>query len=170
MAVLIESSYGKTVGLPGYSSHKFTLSIKTEVSDLSRIGAEAQRVYDLLQQAVDEQIIRPGFVPGSAGNNGNGTYPANGKHASSNGSGGDPWNCSDKQKELILKIVAENNLDKNEVNELARLRFGMEVKQLNKLSASGLIDELLEKYGGGLSDGRRSGPRPRKRYAERGSR
>lgn len=32
MAVIIESSYGKTIGLPGYSSHKFTLSIKTEVN------------------------------------------------------------------------------------------------------------------------------------------
>ncbi len=40
------------------------------------------------------------------------------------------------------------SLDKNEVDHLARQRFGKGVKQLSKLEASGLIDELLETYGG----------------------
>ena len=156
MAVIIESSYGKTIGLPGYSSHKFNLSIKTEVSDLAQIAPEAERVYTLLQQAVDDQMAHPKFLPGANGtngaphphgSNGNGT---NGNGTNGNGSG-DYWNCSDKQRDLILKIVAENHLDKAEINELARLRFGAGVKELNKLAASGLIDELLEKYGGPAS-------------------
>jgi hypothetical protein len=62
---------------------------------------------------------------------------------------GPAWKCSDKQKELILKLVDEHQLDKNEVDHLARQRFGKGVKQLSKLEASGLIDELLETYGGG---------------------
>ena len=57
------------------------------------------------------------------------------------------WNCSAKQKNLILKIVAENNLEKNKVETLAQERFGKGVKALNKLEASGLIEELLEKTG-----------------------
>jgi hypothetical protein len=38
-------------------------------------------------------------------------------------------------------------LDKNKVEQLANDRFGKGVKQLNKLEASGLIEELLEQTG-----------------------
>ena len=51
-----------------------------------------------------------------------------------------------KQQELILKIVDENRLDKGEVEKLAQDRFGKGVRQLNKLDASGFIEELFEKY------------------------
>jgi hypothetical protein len=54
--------------------------------------------------------------------------------------------------------VDEHSLDKNEVDHLSRQRFGKGVKQLSKLEASGLIDELLETYGGGSnSSNRRNG-------------
>jgi hypothetical protein len=62
--------------------------------------------------------------------------------------GKDVWNCSDKQRDLIIKIVEDNKLDKNDIEKLAQDRFSKGVKQLNKLEASGLIDELLEKHGG----------------------
>jgi hypothetical protein len=61
----------------------------------------------------------------------------------------------DKQRDLILKIVAENKLDKKEIENLAKERFNLGVKALNKLQASGLIDELLEKYGDKKSSSRR---------------
>ena len=41
----------------------------------------------------------------------------------------------------------EHQLDRNEVERLATERFGKGVRQLTKLEASGLIDELLETYG-----------------------
>jgi hypothetical protein len=84
MAVIIESSYGKTIGLPGYSSHKFSLSLQTEVGDLSLVAAEAERVYGILQSVVDTQMAQPGWVP-----NGNGeshakpSYSAGSKEAAS---------------------------------------------------------------------------------------
>jgi urease gamma subunit len=59
----------------------------------------------------------------------------------------DRWNCSDKQRELILKITEEHKLDKTKVDQLAMDRFGKGVKSLNKLEASGLIDELLVQNG-----------------------
>ena len=65
------------------------------------------------------------------------------------------WQCSDKQKDLILKLVNEHQLDKHAIDQLSRERFGKAVKQLSKLEASGLIDELLDTYGGG---GQRSQP------------
>ena len=59
----------------------------------------------------------------------------------------DAWTCSDKQKELILKLVEQHGLDKNEVETLAKEMFGRSVKTLNRLQASGLIEELLERHG-----------------------
>jgi hypothetical protein len=58
----------------------------------------------------------------------------------------DAWKCSDKQRDLILKIVAEHDLDKAAVDALAQERFSAGVRHLNKLQASSLIDELLETH------------------------
>ena len=54
----------------------------------------------------------------------------------------------------------ENRLDKKEVERLAQERFSKSVKALNKLEASGRIDELLEKYG--AKNGRGPAPRPQR--------
>jgi len=64
---------------------------------------------------------------------------------------GPAWKCSDKQKDLILKLVEEHQLDKADVEALAGERFGKGVRILNKVEASGLIDELLDTYGGDSS-------------------
>ena len=77
------------------------------------------------------------------------------------------WNCSDKQQNLIQKIVTENNLDKNEIEALAQERFGKGVKALNKLEASGLIEELLEKTGQNKGNGR---SRYQSRFQQRAAR
>ena len=139
MSVNLEMSYAKKVGLPEYSSHNFSVSLKTEVARLEDVRGEVERVYRLLQTAVDEQIVSPGFVPGQE--------PS--APAPKNDAGNDsrPWKCSDKQKALILKIVGENKLDRVEVEQLAVTRFGVGLAQLNKLQTSGLIDELLGKTG-----------------------
>ena len=71
----------------------------------------------------------------------------NGNGHNGNGHSSEEWLCSAKQKELILKIIGDNQLDKKEIEQLAIERFGKSVKVLNKLEASGLIEELLEKYG-----------------------
>lgn len=141
MAITLEANYSKKIGLPQYSSHQFSLTLKAEVTDLNQVQQESARLYSLLQNSVDQELQHPGYVPGQV--------PAkpNGNGQNGNGNGNDHWNCSDKQKELILKIVDENKLDKAEVEKLAQDRFSKPVKQLNKLEASGLIDQLLEKTG-----------------------
>ena len=60
---------------------------------------------------------------------------------------------------MIENLVAEHHLDKNEVDHLARQRFGKGVRDLNKVEASGLIDELIDVHGGQnrpATNGRRS--------------
>ena len=56
--------YGKKLGLPEYSSHNFSVSLKTEAASLDQIQDEVERAYHILQQAVDSQITNPGYVPG----------------------------------------------------------------------------------------------------------
>jgi hypothetical protein len=139
--ITLEANYSKKLGLPGYSSHQYMIMLRTELADLGQVEAESARLYALLQASVDRELQKPGFVPEAARNgNGNG----NGQGAATDQ---ERWNCSDKQKNLIQKIVEENKLDKNEVEALAQERFGHGVKALNKLEASGLIEELLEKTG-----------------------
>jgi len=93
-----------------------------------------------LQDAVDCNIQQIGFLPGANGNRNGHSAPV---------SQADKWACSDKQKDLVLKIVDENKLDKAEVEKLSQDRFGKGVKALNKLEASSLIEELLEQTGQG---------------------
>ena len=155
MAIKLIGNYAKRLGLPGYSSHQFSISVETELSDPNDIPREASKMYSMLQNSVDHEIQQTGFVPGesyglqensSARQNGNGSGYSP-KREDLNGNGAVRWSCSDKQKELILKLVSEHELDRDSVEEIALDRFGVGVKQLNKLQASGLIAELLELCG-----------------------
>jgi len=173
MAIKLLANYSKRLGLPGYSSHQFSVSIETELVTTDDVPGEAERIYQLLQTNVDEQILHTGFVP--PGDYGMDDAPAhkNGTNGNptSNGhtyNGSDRWNCSDKQKELILKLVDEHSLDKDDIDHLARQRFGKGVKQLNKIEASGLIDELLETHGGRSGSNSRSNGSRRNAYARNG--
>jgi hypothetical protein len=139
MALVLEANYSKKLGLPGYSSHQYSITVRTELADVSQVEAESKRLYSLLQTCVDREIQSTGFLPGQHQNgNGNGPHHSNGI---GNGAG-EEWKCSAKQKELILKIVEEQNLNKAEVEHLSFKLFGMGVRSLNKLQASSLITEL----------------------------
>ena len=129
MALVIEANYSKKVGLPGYSSHQFSLTLKAEITDINQVPAESARLYRLLQDGVDTSIQQVGWLPEAK--------PTNGNH--------EQWNCTPKQQDLIIKIVDDNRLDKAEVEKLAMDRFGKGVRQLNKLEASGFIEELFER-------------------------
>lgn len=159
MALVLEANYSKKLGLPGYSSHQYALTIRTELSDVNQVAAESARLYSLLQSCVDQQIQETGYLPE---NNSNGHAPRAGNGHGHNGHtvSADKWNCSDKQRELIQKIVSENNLDKHQLEELSQERFGKAVKSLNKLEASGFIEELFRQVnptGNGNGNGHRNG-------------
>ncbi len=144
MPIIIEANYAKKVGLPAYSSHQFAVTLRTELTDLSQLEKTCADLYQRLQAAVDTQIVNPGLVPTA-----NGELSAPAPRTASTppqSRDDDQWKCSDKQRDLILKIVAEHSLDKAAVDALAQERFGAGVRQLNKLQASSLIDELLETH------------------------
>lgn len=200
MAIKMISNYSKKLGLPGFSSHQFSVSVETELVTTADIPAETERLYQLLQTNVDKQIETVGFVPpydygmepaaetggtnpapngsangpasasalaaviaaaiASAGNPANANPAPNGNDANGGNNGncanwqrGPAWKCSDKQRDLILKLVEEHQLDKAGVESLAIERFGKGVRLLNKIEASGLIDELLDTHGNGNAQG-----------------
>lgn len=173
MAIILEAAYSKKLGLPNFSSHSYVVSIRTELSDLTQVEAESARLYTLLQQSVDDQIQQVGFLPeattygmhpdshphgnGQAGGNGHTAAQTHEPPPPIQHQPGDAWTCSDKQKELILKLVEQHHLDKQEVEALAKELFGVPVKTLNRLQASGLIEELLERHGKPKKNGRANG-------------
>ena len=148
--LIIEANYSQKLGLPGYSSHQYSLTLRAEILDVAQVSAKSQELHSLMQTCVDREIQLTGFLPNG---NGNGHMNGNGHtNGHTNGNGHhkpetDQWACSDKQKELILKITEEHKLDKAKVDQLAQDRFGKGVKQLNKLEMSGLIEELFEQTG-----------------------
>ena len=165
MAIVLEANYLKKLGLPNYSSHQYCVTIRTELTDLSQVEAESAKLYALLQDAVDREIQNVGFMPDAStygmNNGGANGHGSNGHPSNGNGGGnghpriqrralapaGDGWNCTDGQKGFILRIINESKLEKPEVEAMAQQLFGVGVKELDKLQASQLIEELLEKTG-----------------------
>jgi hypothetical protein len=151
MAVILQITYSKKLGLPGFSSHSCSVSLTTEIQDKEMAAEESAKLYQLLQAAVDKEIQQVGWMPqatyGMAGNpNGNGHAPQqNGRRQSnSNGqAGADRWACTEGQRGFILRILNENHLQKQQAEDLAQQLFGIGVRQLNKMQASQLIEELL---------------------------
>lgn len=182
MALKLIANYSKRLGLPGYSSHQFSVCVETEISNIDDVAGESSRLYDTLQKSVDEEIQRTGFVPDQgygiteqAPVNAARSLPAatNGSngHASNGHTNGAGWNCSDKQRDLILNLVGQHGLEKQDIENLSHEMFGAAVKGLNKLQASGLIDRILEEHGGRSHAPRRNGGPPRQRqYSNGGSR
>jgi hypothetical protein len=120
MAIKLIANYSKRLGLPGYSSHQFSVSLETELAATNNMAGESQRLYQLLQTNIAEQILTVGFVPPSTygmdppeethdanhAPNGSANNSANSHGIANNGSNwqrGPAWKCSDKQRDLILK-------------------------------------------------------------------
>jgi hypothetical protein len=156
MAIFLEAAYSKKLGLPNYSSHSFVVSIRTELENINQVPEESSKLYKMLQEAVDKEIEAVGFLP-DATKYGmiEGQTNANGQQRQQqNGDAG----ISEKQLDLINRIIRENNANKTGVENMAVEMFGGGVRTLNRMQGSQLIDELFAKYprrsGNGNGNGR----------------
>lgn len=170
MAIKLNAAYSKKLGLPNFSSHSFAASVEVELTDPGTIAAETARLYGILQTSVDNEIRQTGYLPnseppqrseyGNGRNNGNGRSHAT-QNGNGNGNGGHnqasisrrhttpvngngAWQCSDKQRRLLSDLSRELQLSEEDLDERAVRLFQRPARQLNKLSASGLITDLLE--------------------------
>jgi hypothetical protein len=152
MPIILAMNYTKKLGLPNFSSHSCSVSLTMEIPDVSVAAQESTRLYSLLQTAVDNEIQQVGFMPDATSygmNNGNGPASyGNGHQRQSTGNrNGETWNCTDGQKGFIQRIIHDNNLNREDVEDTAQQLFGASITQLNKMQMSQLIDDLLEKTG-----------------------
>jgi hypothetical protein len=116
------------------------------------VSAEASALYDTLQRAVDQEMQKTGFVPdteyGSADQAPKAgtlkqTHPIAHEQIPDK-----PWKASDKQRELVFKIVDNSGIEIEVVEAISDEMFGhSDLAKLNKIQMSGLIDELLSRYG-----------------------
>jgi len=60
--ITLEANYSKKIGLPGYSSHQFSITLKSELADISQAEQESARLYDVLQNSVDSNIQQVGLA------------------------------------------------------------------------------------------------------------
>ena len=142
MAILLEFNYGKKLGLPGYSSHNFGVSMKAEVNDPESIPEEAERVYSLLQQSVDSQIANPGLVSFENESPSQAQPTANGTKADP-----DKWNCTIRQRALIVGVLERNGLELDAADDLANELHGKPMSELNRPETSGVITVVLDRWG-----------------------
>jgi hypothetical protein len=160
MAIKLNTSYSKKLGLPGFSSHAFSVSVEVELADINQVGTECARLYGLLQASVDGEIRHTGFVPDdgyglNGSNNGNsngGSKPhhriaTSGKSGTGGGSKHKHHPASGRQRELIFKVAGENGLNPDDVDALAHELCGTSLDELDKNAASTLIDALFEHHG-----------------------
>ena len=145
MAVLLQFDYNKRLGLPAYSSHSFGITMKAEITDLEKIGEEAERAYSLLQSAVDSQIVHSGFVSNES-NEVNGSVQGQ-KVQPKAKTDPDSWNCTIRQRGLILSILERNDLNAEVVEDLADDLCGKPMSDLNKGQVSAVISEILDRWG-----------------------
>jgi len=152
MAVKIIANYSKRLGLPGYSSHQFSVSVEAELANTDNVTNEASRLYKTLQSAVDREIQSTGFIPG--GEYGSADQAAKLATLKQTPAIADdltqdrPWKASDKQRDLVFKIVDNSGIEIEVVEAISDEMFGhSDLAELNKIQMSGLIDELLSRYG-----------------------
>ena len=141
MAILLEFKYDKRLGLPGYSSHDFGVSMRTEVNNVEQIKEESERAYRLLQQSVDAQLSNSGFIPSE-----NGKEPES-KGNQTNETDPEKWNCTERQRGLILKILSQNDLPESAVEQVAEELHGRSMPELGKMQVSTVISEVLDRWG-----------------------
>ena len=150
MAVLLQFDYNKRLGLPAFSSHSFGITMKAEVTDLEKIGEEAERAYGLLQSAVDSQIVHQGYVSNEdKGENGTDQVQKTQVKVNGNGSKTDPdsWNCTVRQRGLLMNILERNDLDPEAVDDLSQELHGRPMSDLGKSQVSEVIGQVLDRWG-----------------------
>ena len=152
MAVKIIASYSKRLGLPGYSSHQFSVSVERELTSTDNVSTEASALYDTLQRAVDQEMQKTGFVPdteyGSADQTAKARTFKQTTAIAHEQIEEKPWKASDKQRDLVFKIVDNSDIEIEVVEAISDEMFGHgDLAELNKIQMSGLIDELLSRYG-----------------------
>jgi hypothetical protein len=137
MPVIITACVSKKVGQANYGSAGFQLTVQSEVTNLDQVREESSKLYALLSRSVNEELGAEEKEEKRA------EWPRLQRNTAAQ-----EWKASEKQRDLILKVITENGVDRSDVETLAFEMFGTStLPELNRLQASGLIDQLLSRHG-----------------------
>jgi len=139
MAIVLKATYSTGLTQAGLSSHRFSLSLRSKVADLTQVETESARLYAVLQASVENALQNHGSIPQKAG--GKGEWHRRSFHLDQNH---DTWACSRKQGKLLGRFIAKCNLDWSFIERAAQERFGKSVRALNQSQATELIRVLQE--------------------------
>jgi hypothetical protein len=101
------------------------------------VKTESARLYVLLQSSVDNAIRNNGPVPQNGNTNGEWHHSRITPHQRDQNQ--QSWACGRKQKKLLLRFIADYNLDWSAIERLALQRFSRPVRALNQPQARELI-------------------------------
>lgn len=155
MAITIQAQLAKKVPIPGadYSSQQASITITAEVTDLNQVVAEAQRLYQIAELAVDaqlnpSQVQTPTTLP--AGGPNLQPPPATAQTAGSPRQASQPYRSgnqqrrgpapvTDSQLRFLDRLIQQSNASVAAI--LQQYQVGS-LRDLTCKAAAGLIDEL----------------------------
>ena len=154
MPIKLEVSYSKKLGLPRYSSHSHSISVTMQVPDLKTAEREAAKLYQSLQEQVDDHLRQVGYL-GQEEYNGHAVPILDVTDTAALERGKAQleemmrrvtgWRCTEPQRATILNLVDEYNLEKGDVEHLAKEKHGVGVRGLDPDQADDFIRSLMQR-------------------------
>ncbi len=141
MAIVLKAKYSTGLTQAGLSEHRFSLSVRTKVADLTQVQTECARLYAVLQASVENMLQDHGSPPLNLNGHGERRHMIRSLRGDQNRS---IWACSRKQQKLLRRFIAKCNLDWSFIERAAQERFAKPVRALNQSQARELIRVLHE--------------------------
>ena len=141
MATVLKATYTTGLTQAGLSDHRFSLSLRTKVADLTQVETECARLYAVLQASMENVLQNHGSLPLNLNGHGERHHIIRSLRGDQNRS---TWACSRKQRKLLRRFSAKCNLDWSFIERAAQERFAKPVQALNQSQARELIRVLHE--------------------------
>ncbi len=141
MATVLKATYTTGLTQAGLSDHRFSLSLRTKVADLTQVQTECARLYAVLQASMENVLQNHGSLPLNLNGHGERRHIIRSLRGDQNRS---TWACSRKQRKLLRRFIAKCNLDWSFIERAAQERFAKPVQALNQSQARELIRVLHE--------------------------
>ena len=141
MATVLKATYTTGLTQAGLSDHRFSLSLRTKVADLTQVQTECARLYAVLQASMENVLQNHGSLPLNLNGHGERRHIIRALRGDQNRS---TWACSRKQRKLLRRFSAKCNLDWSFIERAAQERFAKPVQALNQSQARELIRVLHE--------------------------
>ena len=141
MATVLKATYTTGLTQAGLSDHRFSLSLRTKVADLTQVETECARLYAVLQASMENVLQNHGSLPLNLNGHRERRHIIRSLRGDQNRS---TWACSRKQRKLLRRFSAKCNLDWSFIERAAQERFAKPVQALNQSQARELIRVLHE--------------------------